>query len=48
MAYDKKLESVKGAKEKYDEHQKTAARERLKKIAGQVKAKKAKKKEAQA
>jgi hypothetical protein len=48
MAYDRKLESVVGAKAKYDEHQKSASRERLKKIASQVKAKKAKKKEAQA
>lgn len=48
MAYDKRLESVRGAKAVYDENQKAAATERLKKVAAKLKAKRASKKDAQA
>ena len=46
--YDRKLESIRGAKAKYDEGQKAAAAARLKTVAAQKKAKKLAKKEAQA
>lgn len=48
MAYDKRLESVRGAKAVYDEAQKAAAAARLKTVAAKKKAKRAAKKEAQA
>lgn len=48
MAYDRQLESVRGAKEQYDEAQRSAAAARLKAVAAKKKAKRASKKEAQA
>lgn len=44
MAYDKRLESVRGAKAVYDENQKAAATDRLKKVAAKLKAKRLAKK----
>lgn len=46
--YDRKLETVAGAKAKHDANMKAAARARLDKVAAQVKAKKKARKEAQA
>lgn len=48
MAYDKRLETVPGAKAVYDERQKSGAAERLKEVARKKRAKKAAKKEARA
>lgn len=48
MAYDRRLETVLGAKAVYDESQKAAAAARMKTVKAKQKAKKAAKKEGQA
>jgi hypothetical protein len=46
--YDRKLETIPGAKEKYDESQRSAASARLKIVADKKRKKKLEKKESQA